>query len=161
MQKSLASILVGGVLTAAAIGPGFAADMVLKAAPRPFVAADSWTGFYVGGNVGYGWSASDATATFAANPPPPGGGHVDLAGAGAPVSFNMSGAVGGFQLGYNWQLNQQWVVGLEADFDLSGIKGQRLLEQHLTGRHSLHLDGRPAARLVRHDQGALGLLGDA
>ena len=27
------------------------------------------------------------------------------------------------QLGYNWQLNRNWVVGLETDFDWSGMKG--------------------------------------
>ena len=39
------------------------------------------------------------------------------------ASFNKGGALGGVEGGYNWQINQQLVVGLEADFDWSGIKG--------------------------------------
>ena len=39
------------------------------------------------------------------------------------MSFNNSGAIGGLQLGYNWQIERNWVVGIEADFDWSGING--------------------------------------
>jgi outer membrane immunogenic protein len=37
--------------------------------------------------------------------------------------FNQDGIIGGFQLGYNWQLERRWVVGLEADINDSGISG--------------------------------------
>lgn len=33
------------------------------------------------------------------------------------------GALGGFQIGYDWQFNQAWLAGGEADFDLSSISG--------------------------------------
>jgi outer membrane immunogenic protein len=115
-------VLAGCVLAATTFGPAKAADMATKAPPPMITApAMSWTGFYVGGNFGYGWS--DPTATFAPNPAPSGGGLVGLIGAGAPVSFDMSGAVGGIQLGYNWQVNQHWLVGVETDFDFSGLRG--------------------------------------
>jgi outer membrane immunogenic protein len=39
------------------------------------------------------------------------------------LSFDTSGALGGFQLGYNYQVSPIWVVGLETDFDWSGVKG--------------------------------------
>jgi outer membrane immunogenic protein len=78
----------------------------------------TWTGFYVGGNFGGGWSA-DPKVTFTPNDP-----FSAIPGAGGPISFNTSGPVGGFQAGYNWQLNQAWLVGVESDFDFSAIAGQ-------------------------------------
>jgi outer membrane immunogenic protein len=72
---------------------------------------------YVGGNIGGGWGKRDVDFVldpFSAgvfNTPPQGD------------SFDTSGVIGGLQLGYNWQFNRNWLVGLEADFDWSGIKG--------------------------------------
>jgi len=40
------------------------------------------------------------------------------------ASFNITGAIAGGQIGYNWQLNQNWLVGLETDVDWSGINGR-------------------------------------
>jgi outer membrane immunogenic protein len=35
----------------------------------------------------------------------------------------MNGGFGGFQAGYNWQFAPNWLVGIEADFDWSSLKG--------------------------------------
>ncbi len=122
MRTSCTAVFIGATLAALTGAPGLAADMMLtKAPPISAAPAPTWTGFYVGGNVGYGWV--DPTASFAANPAPLGGGLVDLVGAGAPVTFDMVSAVGGVQLGYNYQLNAQWLIGAEADFDFSGLRG--------------------------------------
>jgi outer membrane immunogenic protein len=100
-----------------------AADMAVKAPPKAVVPAPaySWTGFYIGGNGGYGWK--DPTVTFTPNdnmalylacgvtPCPP------------PASFGLGGGLGGVQAGYNRQINQTWLVGIETDFDWSGIRG--------------------------------------
>jgi len=32
------------------------------------------------------------------------------------INFGVSGALGGFQLGYNRQFNQVWLAGLDTDF---------------------------------------------
>lgn len=61
-----------------------------------------WTGFYVGGHFGYG----DANFGPGANPLP-------LQGAGLPHS--PTGLIGGYQLGYNRQLSNRVVLGIEAD----------------------------------------------
>jgi outer membrane immunogenic protein len=37
-------------------------------------------------------------------------------------SFNVDGVLGGVHAGYNWQTNQL-VLGIEADFDASGVRG--------------------------------------
>ncbi len=62
--------IAGSILaTAVILGLGqtaFAADLsvkpIYKPAPiAPAFAAYNWTGFYIGGNVGYGWSHRDFT----------------------------------------------------------------------------------------------------
>jgi outer membrane immunogenic protein len=54
MKKLLASVVGLGALAAV---PATAADMPLKAPPP--VVVYNWTGFYVGGNVGYSWGSGD------------------------------------------------------------------------------------------------------
>src|SRR2546427_6634426 len=67
-------------------------------APPPF----SWTGFYLGGNIGGAWAHRDVTDTFF---------------LGDFGSGNNNGVfIGGGQLGYNWQVGYA-VLGIEADFD--------------------------------------------
>ena len=92
-----------------------------KAPPPPSPPVYNWTGWYVGANIGGGWGHRDVTyvpndpiSNFLAivfNPP--------LTAA----SFNSSGIIGGLQLGYNWQFNRNWLLGFEADFNWSGVKG--------------------------------------
>jgi len=102
---SIASILATGAL---------AADLPVKAPPLS-VAVYNWTGFYVGGNIGYSWGRSSTNLAF------------DDSTTGLPLfatanKFNMDGVIGGGQIGYNWQRNK-WVFGLEADIQGSGQKG--------------------------------------
>lgn len=76
-------------------GAASAADMAVKARPMaPIVPAWSWTGFYLGIHGGYGW------------------GDGGIGGAG---SFDIDGGFVGGQLGYNWQMANNWVVGIEVD----------------------------------------------
>src|SRR5664279_372777 len=98
----LAAVAVIGFASVAS-----AADMPVKAAPMVApVAAYNWTGFYVGVNGGYG--EGNRSATFTPNDP-----LVQLTTCGGviggtcapPASFNIHGPLGGFQAGYNWQLN--------------------------------------------------------
>jgi outer membrane immunogenic protein len=81
-------------------------------APAPF----TWTGFYVGGNVGYGWGqVKPGTINFyqPAN---------TFVGSISGINYDISGVIGGLQTGYNWQYNNM-VFGLEADFSGTGIDG--------------------------------------
>jgi outer membrane immunogenic protein len=89
-----------------------AADMpvYLKAPPPVW----NWTGFYLGGNVGYSWGSSNSTVSF-----------FDSTGAllaSPSQSFSMDGVIGGGQVGYNWQTGR-WVWGLETDIQASGQRG--------------------------------------
>jgi outer membrane immunogenic protein len=65
--------------------------------PPPF----SWTGFYIGGNIGYGFASGTLDAF------------------GATSSENLTGVIGGVQAGANYQMGPA-VFGIEADFDGSG-----------------------------------------
>jgi outer membrane immunogenic protein len=100
------------------IGSATAADLaprVYTKAPAPVVY--DWTGFYIGGNVGYSWGKSNDTSTLTNGP-----GTVFFGSAG---SSNLDGVVGGGQIGYNWQV-QNWVWGLEADIQGTGEDGSRV-----------------------------------
>ena len=86
--------------------PAFAADLAVKALPpgAAFIASP-WDGLYIGGNLGYGETHFDVTAS----------------GFGTLASQHANGVVGGFQVGYNKQYGT-FVLGLESDFDLTSIE---------------------------------------
>ena len=104
----------------------FAADLAPRTytkAPAPVVAVYDWTGFYIGGNIGYSWGRSSDTSRI-----------TDAAGAVTTTSgtSNLDGVVGGGQIGYNWQM-QGWVWGLEADIQGTDEKGSRAFAYVPTG----------------------------
>jgi outer membrane immunogenic protein len=84
-----------------------AADLPSKAAYKAAPAVPfSWTGFYVGGHVGM--SAADVSA----------GPHVIEDGlASAVVDGNLTQVLAGIHGGYNYQMNNNVVLGVEADFN--------------------------------------------
>src|SRR5215831_18035399 len=63
MRDKLISGLAGAAFILSASGSGFAADLPrkapVKAPPPPPAPVYSWTGFYVGVNVGYSWGRSN------------------------------------------------------------------------------------------------------
>jgi outer membrane immunogenic protein len=99
-------------------GPALAADLGTRPpaykAPA-LVPVFSWTGWYIGGNVGYGWGES-TSPTVTTNDP------FTTFESGAFPSLKPKGFIGGGQIGYNWQVNPSWVIGLEADFQGADIK---------------------------------------
>jgi outer membrane immunogenic protein len=99
--------LAGVVLLAA--GPAFAADLavkapVYKAPPAPVF---SWTGCYVGADVGGAWARqSNSTTPSAAE---------DQAAVAGPLG-NSNNVIGGPYAGCNYQFTSGLVLGLEGDF---------------------------------------------
>jgi outer membrane immunogenic protein len=77
-----------------------AADMVVKALPPPPAPVYSWTGFYIGANIGGGWG--DRNVNYTANDLVSLGHFISLGGAPPLASINTSGVLGGLQVGYNW-----------------------------------------------------------
>jgi len=107
-------------------GAASAADLPAKTytkAPPPVAPVFSWTGFYVGGDVGGFWDHESAiTAAVPAGFGAPAVAGAGLAGFGMlPVSHNLkhSGVLGGLYAGYNWQA-AAWVFGVEGDFSYLG-----------------------------------------
>jgi len=116
---------IAAVSTIAFMQIASAADLPRKApdyAPPPLPAIYNWTGFYVGGNFGGVWSDGDAErGSFFAST-----GALDFAGRIANGGFpnfnlNNAGVIAGGQIGYNWQFAPNWMVGLEADINYTGI----------------------------------------
>ena len=116
---------IGMLAMTAAMQPAVAADMPVKA--RPIVAAPlwSWSGFYIGGNVGYSWGRSDTHVPWAnvlvgqtpnvpIDPLPP--------GSTTRQNVDLDGWLGGGQVGFNHQ-SGNWVYGLEGDFQWTGQRG--------------------------------------
>jgi len=88
-----------------------AADLgrpVYKAPPAGVLpTAYDWTGFYVGGHIGYGWAKNTYTDPF------------------VPLSLSdtsANGILGGGQVGFNYQVGQ-FVFGAEGDMSATAIKG--------------------------------------
>jgi outer membrane immunogenic protein len=94
-----------------------AADLGLKVPLRtaPLAVGYNWTGCYLGGHAGGGWSVTDWTNV--ANTTAFG----DLA-PGQGFQKTDGGFVGGGQIGCNYQVNR-WVLGIEGTFAGSTFKG--------------------------------------
>lgn len=88
--------------SAADLGPRVA--KAPAAAPVPLY---NWTGLYVGGHVGWGWT--DEAATFLS---PFGFGTIP---PGATFGLNSNGFLAGGQIGFNYQFHPNWVIGVEGD----------------------------------------------
>lgn len=91
-------------------GSTFAADLPYRGAPTAYAAPVpifTWTGLYLGGQIGYGWGAD----RFSGSSP----GY-----AFSGTSYTPNGVVGGAHVGYNYQFNQ-FVAGLEGDVEGSSF----------------------------------------
>jgi outer membrane immunogenic protein len=102
--------MAAAALSLAAVQAAFATDlpirMPVKAAP-PMRAAQTWTGCYLGGNVGAGWSQTDVNDEVSG---------VSLA------KLKSTAVVGGGQIGCDYQFTNNWVIGVQGMFDGSALK---------------------------------------
>jgi outer membrane immunogenic protein len=121
LMHRLFAASMGAVCTFALTQIAYAADLPVKAPAAPIVVPHSWTGFYVGANIGGGWGNRDVS--FSAIDPLLRDFFAFQDGAPAPISFRTSGVIGGLQLGYNWQFSRNWLAGFETDFNGSGMDG--------------------------------------
>jgi len=92
---------------------------------KKFLPATQWEGFYVGLNAGGIWSTNTTSILSSFVPGSqsslyPNGatytGMQSASGATGNIPTGNGGFIGGGQIGYNWQLTDYWVGGLEADF---------------------------------------------
>lgn len=117
MKKlALATVAISALLTGAASAADLAARPYTKA---PMMAPIfSWTGFYIGADVGYGWGRSTGTGTNSVGAFP------------TPYSIDPSGVVGGGFVGYNWQFTNI-VLGIEADWQASDVNGSGIFANNV------------------------------
>jgi outer membrane immunogenic protein len=116
-----------------------AADLAARPylkAPAPAAVYD-WTGFYVGGNVGYGWGENTNPSLNLVNP-----GNIanitTFLTTGFPgfvsgnqyPNLNPNGAFGGLQFGYDKQFGR-WVLGAVTDIQGADFKASRLVSTSL------------------------------
>jgi len=104
-------------------GSAFAADMApryAKAPPPPPVVVYSWTGCYIGGNVGGGWARTSQS-------------QIAKVGGAAIIpntdfgSSTGSDFVGGGQIGCAYQFANNWVVGIQAMYDYGRISSSHVI----------------------------------
>jgi len=105
-------ILIAGAFALAVGGQALAADLPPAPPPPPprapatYIPAPipyyNWTGFYIGGNVGYAFTSSSTLSDSQLS----------------NITNTSSGAfLGGGQVGVNWEFGPGVVIGAEADFD--------------------------------------------
>ena len=114
MKRILLTLTAVAAMTGAALAADLGAARPYAKAPAPVV-APSWTGFYVFGGGGGGLWAADTT--YAST----------ITGSCYAPCVNQrqggSGWYGTAGLGYDWQVNPTWVVGLFGDGQFGSIRG--------------------------------------
>ena len=103
-------------------GAAMAADMPVKApvVAQPF----SWSGCYVGGNVGGAWADIDQSVSFP--------GVIVI-----PSSGRSSSVIAGAQAGCNWQFTPSWVFGVEGDFNWLNLKRSHEFSTAVSGEDTV------------------------
>ena len=122
-------LIIALALGAAAVGPAVAADFPTKAPAGIMPVAKpiyDWSGVYIGGNAGGGWSHNCWTQNGYNVPviqyqdsPFLGISNVNSASEGC---HSASGAMAGGQIGARYQVNS-FVFGIEAEGDWANLKG--------------------------------------
>jgi outer membrane immunogenic protein len=113
-MRRIITTAFGLIALAGAAQSAAAADLRPPVVKAP-VEVWSWTGVYVGANVGYSWGRS--STDLAVNTAP---GGVPL--YATSTAFDLRGIAGGVQVGVNWQ-SGIWVGGFETDIQGTGQKG--------------------------------------
>ncbi len=105
-MKKVCSVFGGACAALAASSLASAADLSKELLVKtPVRAVYDWTGFYVGGHFGYG----DGSLGPNTNP---------ILGQAVVFPSTITGLIGGFQAGYDLQLSDRVVIGMEADVSL-------------------------------------------
>ncbi|MEW6255013.1 MAG: outer membrane protein [Pseudomonadota bacterium] len=111
LKRALAGVSALALLGGAASAADLATKYPVKAAPV-VVPVFSWTGFYLGGNIGWGWLNNDLAVSPSYGIPAT---NISIGSA--------NGFIGGLQAGYNWQFANNVVIGLEADIEWADLGG--------------------------------------
>jgi opacity protein-like surface antigen len=129
MKSKLPTRLVTAVALLAAGATAHGADLDAGYPRMPVLS--QWTGVYLGGNLGGAFSEEKAATPL------------------GPWSPNSSGVFGGGQLGYNFFVAPNWLIGIEGELDSSSAQGTVVIPNTvsaatITSNHRWYgtLDGR-------------------
>jgi outer membrane immunogenic protein len=119
MRYPVAIVVAAASLSAAFVNLAAAADIPSQPAPyRAPVAvpvpAFSWTGFYIGAHGGGGWATDKVTNVT---------GTAEFPAGFVNAANKPSGVLAGGYAGFNYQLSQWLVVGLDGDGSWTNISG--------------------------------------
>lgn len=114
LKRALAGVSALALLGGAASAADLATKYPVKA--PVVVPVFSWTGFYIGANVGWGWLNNDLDVSPSFGIP-----------ATAINIGSANGFIGGLQAGYNWQFANNVVLGLEADIEWADLGGNSVV----------------------------------
>jgi outer membrane immunogenic protein len=101
-------ILLASVGAIAIAGSAFAADLPYRGPPPVYLPPApifTWSGLYIGGQIGYAWGRDDTDFST-----------LDPAAPFFTIGTRPEGVIGGAHLGYNLQIGQ-WVAGVEGSVD--------------------------------------------
>jgi outer membrane immunogenic protein len=125
-RSAVAALLMAAIPFGAAV----AADLPThKEAPAPPLLAQpfSWTGPYVGAIAGYGWAdptgGFNLSSTTLAGLPP----VIPVLDAAGSQPLSLRGGLLGVEAGYNWQISNSAVLGIEGDFEGSDVSGAHVV----------------------------------
>jgi outer membrane immunogenic protein len=107
---------IGGAAVALLLASMAPAGAQMSPAPPPMMmGTTNWTGFYLGRE--HRRRDRRFQLHFYTGPR---SSYVPSGG------FSLGGPVGGGTVGFNWELSNSWLLGVEGDFDGSGINGSKI-----------------------------------
>jgi outer membrane immunogenic protein len=119
---------------------------ILTVTSSPFAfAAQPWAGLYAGINVGGTWNNQTINQTGSTN-----FGALSIANAinnGAiprTIADNPSGALGGFEVNYNYGFKQRYIVGAAVDFDWANAYSNQTVNTTIAGYPAIATSARQA-----------------
>ncbi|MEJ5080454.1 MULTISPECIES: outer membrane protein [unclassified Ochrobactrum] len=103
---TLKSLLLASTVALLATTGAKAADAIVYEEPAPVISAPvfSWNGAYLGGQIGYGWGKSQFS---------------DIDGS---ANLKPDGFLGGLYAGYNFDLGNSVVLGVDGDVTYNNLK---------------------------------------
>jgi outer membrane immunogenic protein len=107
-------VAVGAIGEVAGVSSAFAADLPMMTKAPVLASYYDWSGFYVGGQVGWGEFRNQTTIVQGSASFPSGT-------VFNPVKGN--GVLGGGYAGYNYQVNRGLIVGIDGDYSGADLTG--------------------------------------
>jgi outer membrane immunogenic protein len=142
-MRNVVRLISAGVIAAFGSASVLAADLPSRRPPPPLPAVApvpfNWTGCHVGVNAGFAYDDYHF-AVFATDPV--------LGGFVARNKVYTSGPLGGGQVGCDYQLPWNIVIGAEADFDGAAVHGSKAIVAPLAGGPAGFLGGVSTATRV-------------